>query len=53
MAKIEAYNVAGEKQTIPEHWLGLSHPAFDFTKTPRRSAKETTKPAKPEAKEAK
>lgn len=52
MSKIEAFNAAGEKQIIPEHWLKESHPAFNFTKTPRHKAKETTKPAEPEAKEA-
>ena len=33
MAKIEAYNSAGELQTIPEHWLTEKHPAKADNKT--------------------
>lgn len=46
MAKIEAYNAAGELQTIPEHWLSEKHPAFKFTKTPPHKADAETKAAK-------
>ena len=46
MAKIEAYNSAGELQTIPEHWLAEKHPAFKFTKTPPRTVDGDHKAAK-------
>ena len=61
MAKIQAYNNAsGEYQIIPEHWLDIEHPAFQFTKEPRKGNKAApaepkktriTEPAEPENKE--
>jgi len=43
VAFVNAYNnETGEKQRVPEHWLGdASHPQFGkFTKTPRQKASE-------------
>lgn len=60
MAKIRAYNnVTGEYQIIPEHWLNIDHPAYQFTKEPDKGKatpaepKKTsiTEPARPENQE--
>lgn len=43
MAFVNAYNnETGERQRVPEHWLGdASHPQFGkFTKSPRQKAPE-------------
>lgn len=59
MAKVQAYNNdTGEYQVIPEHWLNIDHPAYQFTKEPIKGPAapatkkvNVTEPARPESKE--
>lgn len=57
MAFVNAFNnESGERQRVPEHWLGeTSHPEFrKFTKSPRQkvSEKQATKAETTNAKES-
>ena len=49
MPQIVAWNrTTGQKQTVPEHWVGKTVAGQEFAKTPRQKAEETKKsPEKP------
>lgn len=51
---VDAYSkTTGAKQVVPASWLERSDAPFnDLSKTPRQKARENTKPASPETKEA-